>query len=210
MDETRVKILTTAFTLFTKYGIRNVSMDDIAREMGISKKTLYQHIDNKAELLYKTMNMHFEQECSATNQIFTENGNAIDEMLDIAVHVSRQLSSINPITAYEIKKYYPDCWTLFEQHRTQFIGSSILNNLHKGIEQGMYRNNLKPDLVVRFYLSLIENIIDPNLTEGNYAPLNIFFELITYHLHAITTTSGLAYCIENIEKVKQEQYAKYF
>lgn len=210
MDETRLKILTTAFTLFAKYGIRNVSMDDIAREMGMSKKTLYQHIDNKAELLNETMKMHFEQECNTANEIFVKGSNAIDEMLDIAVHVSRQLSSINPVTAYEIRKYYPDCWALFEQHRSEYIGTTILDNLHKGIEQGLYRTNLKPDLVMHFYLSLIENLLDPNLTNDKYAPLTIFFELITYHLHAITTPNGLVYCIENIEKVKQEQYAKYF
>ena len=91
MNSTLDKILDTSLQLFVKYGIRSVSMDDIARNMGMSKKTLYQYIDNKADLVKKGVERHLTMECEFVETIFKDDKNAIDEMVEIGNFVYQKL-----------------------------------------------------------------------------------------------------------------------
>ncbi|QQS30112.1 MAG: TetR/AcrR family transcriptional regulator [Sphingobacteriales bacterium] len=211
MDETQKKILQQAFTLFTKFGIRNVSMDDIAAHLGVSKKTLYQHIDNKAELIHKAMELHLANECNVTNELYESAPNAIEEMLSIADHVCRQLSMMHPSAIYELKKYYPESWELLEQHRIEHIYGCIVQNINKGIKQGLYRNDLKPELIAGFYIAKTRTLIGDNFfTKTSYKPTEILLEMMQYHIYGIATPDGVEYFRKNVEKIKSQKYAPYF
>ncbi len=210
MDETLKKILLQAFILFTKYGIRNVSMDDIAAHLGVSKKTLYQHIDNKAELIHKAVAMHLSNECEVTNELFGSATNAIEEMLSIADHVCRQLSMMHPSAIFELKKYYPESWELLENHRSQHIYGSIIQNITKGIKQGLYRSDLKPELIARFYIAKSRILVgDDYFSKTDYRPAEIMLEMMQYHIYGIATPEGVAYFQKNVEKIKTQKYVPY-
>lgn len=210
MEETQQKILTQAFTLFTKYGIRNVSMDDIATELGVSKKTLYQHIDNKAELIHKAMEMHLQNECRVADDISVASANAIAEMLDIADHVCRQLNMMHPAAIFELKKYYPESWELLEKHRSEYIYGCICKNIQKGIQQGLYRPDVKPELIARFYIAKSRVLVEDDLLlKTEFQPIEVLLEMLQYHIYGIATPQGVAYFKNNLEKIKNIKHVSY-
>lgn len=211
MEETQQKILSQAFNLFTKYGIRNVSMDDLASNLGVSKKTLYHHISNKADLIHKAMEMHLSLECEIANQIAQSSANAIEEILNIAEHVMRQLSMMHPSAIYELKKYYPESWELMENHRSKYIYGTVVNNINKGIEQGLYRPDIKPELIARFYIAKSKVAVEDDfLLKSDHPFTEILLEMMQYHILGIATPKGVQYFEQNLPKIKNIKYVPYF
>lgn len=204
MSDTLNKILATATQLFFKYGIRSVSMDDLARELGVSKKTLYQYVDNKADLVQKAIEVHFNLEEKTMRQIAATHENAIDEMLAIANQIIQMLGDMNPTIAFDLKKYYRSSWEWVENHRKQVLYKTIVNNITNGVAQGLYRQNLKPELIALFYIAKSESIV---ALEHNYKPVEAFIEFFKYHIYGIASEQGGAYLKNNLQKVKNSNYA---
>lgn len=192
-----------------RFGIRSSTMDDIARKLGISKKTLYEHVQNKAVLVHETLKRHLEQECAEVSTLLAQTDNAIEKMVAIGRSVHRQLSMLNPIAIYEARKYYPESWKLVEQHRNDFIYNTIIQNIEQGIKQGVYRNNIKPALIARFFIAKSEVLADTHFyTKMGFQPADVYMELFKYHIYGIATEEGMAYLRSNMKKFKTKQYAK--
>lgn len=195
----KVKILARVNRLFMSYGIKSVTMDDVARELGISKKTLYKHFQNKKDLVKQTTLFHFETEKEKMFEIQDDSANAIDEMIKLAEHVSRQLSGINPSITYDTQKYYPESWKIFLDYKINFVFSCIRANLSKGIEQGYYRASMNPDIIARLYIGKVEVMFDNVLFPiGEFSLATIYYEFIQYHLRGIASPKGLEY----LDKIK--------
>ena len=113
-----------------RYGIKSVSMDDIAKQLGISKKTLYQYVDNKSDLITKVMEFHIETEQKAIAEIHDVAKDPIHEMLLIARFVSRLLREMNPATVYDLQKYYADSWQIMQKLQNEHIYGIIKENLY--------------------------------------------------------------------------------
>ena len=211
MPDTLSKILNSSFQLFMRNGIRNTTMDDIARRLGISKKTLYEHVNNKAILVHRTVEDHMEQEINKVTELFTQTDNAIEEMVAIGRYVYRQLSMLNPIAIYEIRKYYPESWKLIEQHRNEFVYNIIVRNIENGMQQGLYRDNLKPDLIAKFYIIKSELLVDDRFyAKKGYPPADVYMELLKYHIFGIASEKGIHYLRDNMKKIKSKQYASQY
>jgi AcrR family transcriptional regulator len=210
MDATLQKIIVTSHLLFSKYGIRSVSMNDIANELGMSKKTLYTYVDNKADLVKLGLQAHLQEECAVAQKIQQEASNAIDETIQIGNYIYRQLNMLNPAALYDLRKYYRDSWELIEQHRTEFIYSIIAANLKNGIEQGLYRANIKPELIARFYVAKASMFfIDThNISKSvtNYKLGAIYLELLKYHLYGIVSDKGMDYLKNKLNNIKNNTY----
>lgn len=178
--------------LFMKYGIKSVTMDDIARSLGISKKTLYLHVDNKADLIEKSFRQHLLKEIEDINEIRKTSIDPIDEMLNIARYVVRLLKQLNPSTVYDLQKYYGDSWKLMESLHQDHIYGIIKENISKGVELGIYRENLNPDIIAKFYvgksLILVDESIFPVM---EYNREKLFIEFMNYHIHGIASLKGL-------------------
>jgi len=177
-----------------QYGLRNVTMDDLCREMGMSKKTLYQHVSDKADLIVKTVQREIDQEEREISGLMQRGLNAIDELLEVTRYVSEKFQQIHPATLFEMQKYYPEAWQIFEKHRSQFVLDTIESNITKGIGNGLYRPDVFPRLIARLYSIkidlLAENRRDPQL---NLSETIIFFETLKYHLRGICSAEGLKY-----------------
>ncbi len=209
MQEVINKILTNAVSLFCKYGIKSVTMDDIAVELGISKKTLYQCFANKADLVQQTIEQIIRVDCLIVKTIQSSNRNAIDEMFAIAEHVYQQLNAVNLTTIYDLHKYYPQSWKILEEHRLKFIQITIFNNLKKGIEQGYYRTDLEPHLVALYYLAKAQALVnDHNFAKYHYTPVELFTELFKYHIYGIASEKGRIYLEANMAKINAFHHAK--
>ena len=149
------RILIKAESLFLRYGIKSVSMDDIARELGISKKTLYQSVENKKDLLMQVIQAHVANELEAMNTIQKEATDAIDEMLRITQYVLPTLRQMSPTVIYDMQKYYQEVWQLIEAYHNEEIFDMIKTNLERGINEDVYRDDFNTDIVAKLYLSLI-------------------------------------------------------
>lgn len=190
MSEAR-KILDKSKTLFMRYGIKSVTMDDIARHLGMSKKTIYQHVNNKADLINKIMKLDIEEEEQVLIAIRQETNNAIEEMLRVSVHVGEKLQQINPSAAYDLKKYYPKGWELMRSIRHEHIYSIIKDNLSRGVKQGIYRENLNTEVLARFYLGQTELVFDRELFPfPEYKQSEVYLEFVKYHMRGIVSQKG--------------------
>ena len=110
--ELREKILLKVTELFMRYGVKSISMDDISSQLGISKKTLYQFVDNKKDLIQKVFERHIEEEMAAMKIIVNESENAVEEIVRIAQYVTQLLREMSPKTLYDLQKYYRSIWDL--------------------------------------------------------------------------------------------------
>src|SRR5258706_1385580 len=114
--QTKDKILRGAADLFTRYGIRSISMDDIARHLAVSKKTLYQHFADKDELVTVASEAHIEESKKQFESFTTEAINAIDELAKISVCLRKDMTEMNPSLLFDLKKYHPKACAVWLDH----------------------------------------------------------------------------------------------
>jgi AcrR family transcriptional regulator len=137
-------LVSTAFDLFLKYGIKSVSMDDISRKLGISKKTIYSVINTKDELIDDVLISHLQKDKCDIKSILDQSHDAIDEMVRITRHILTFISSMTPSIIYDLKKYHPQAWNKIEKEHFSFIQQTIYNNLIRGQKEGLYRMDFDP------------------------------------------------------------------
>lgn len=202
MDEKNELILKNAGTLFMKYGIRSISMEDIAREMGISKKTLYQYVDNKAELVEQLLllmikNVDYQCIMCSTNEM-----NAIDILLAVSRAVSEEMKGLNQSLVFELQKFYPAIYRDFILKKRDHVFEQIKRNFEQGITQGLYRDDLAIDLVSRLYVQKLIDMHDPEfLSSGNFTFEKIFQVMFDNHIRGIANANGLAYYENQIKNL---------
>ncbi|HMQ45928.1 MAG TPA: TetR/AcrR family transcriptional regulator [Saprospiraceae bacterium] len=185
------QILEKSFDLFMRYGIKSITMDDIAKELGISKKTLYQYVENKTDLIEQIFHRHIDEEKQAIDAIRQHSSDAIDEMLGIAKHVINELRTVSANVLYDLQKYYPPTWAMMEGLQKKHIFTVIKENLERGIRQGLYRANLNADIIAKLYVGKAMLLIDDDFFPlQNYNISDLYREYIYYHIHGIASAKG--------------------
>jgi AcrR family transcriptional regulator len=188
----RTNILEKVQELFMKYGLKSVSMDDISRNLGISKKTLYQCVDNKRDLIQKVFQKHIEEEEAAIREIVANSKDAVDEMIEIARFVTALLREVSPTTLYDMQKYYGDIWGMMEALHQDHIYTVIKTNLDRGIAEGLYRKDLNTDIIAKLYVGKTLLIVDEDVFPlKDYNKEKLYLEYVHYHLHGIALPKGL-------------------
>ncbi len=192
MRETdRISLLNSAKELYLKYGVKSVSMDDIAKLLGISKKTIYNIVSNKQDLVHAAVGAYIQEEEKTYQKLSNDSDNALDEIISIARHAIKALKKIKPNLTYDLKKYHPKTWTIVEQDHFLFIEQSITSNLKRGIKEGYYRPDLRIDILPKLYVSLTRLVIDNDIFQGqNISQVDIYNTIIKYHLNGIITNKG--------------------
>jgi hypothetical protein len=193
MNDELLNILKKVRILYRKYGIRSVTMDDISHELGISKKTLYQYVRDKDELVHRVM--EFEMAEHRTRMVVSsDNGlNAIEQILEIGKCVAFMLKDYSPASEYDLKKYYPDLYTMFRELRRSHILKFISENLIKGKQEGIYRADVNVDIISKINVSLVDNMVDNEIiTINEFLDPRFFYEYFIYHIRGIANEKGLA------------------
>lgn len=194
-------ILDKTVELFYEFGIRNLNMDDISRSLGISKKTLYQYVKSKEDLIEKLFYYDEMKWNNKSSKIKFEDLNAIDILIQVSLLVFDELGKLNSKLKFELKKYYEPIYNGFMVKKQNQIFIQISKNIRKGIKEGLYRNDVNVDLVASLY---VRNLVDlhnkdycfiENITFGQ-----VFEAMSENHIRAISTPEGIAY----FEKRKSE------
>lgn len=178
--------------LFIRYGVKNLTMDDIAKELAMSKKTLYLHVANKADLVQKVMQGHIKKEINHIEEVKKIAKNAVEENLLMITFMSEELQEFNTSVFFDLQKYYPASYALLNEHREKVALRHILNNLKAGMEQGLYRADINPDIVARIYIHALDILIDQKLFPTKRYPFfTLYREYVKYHLRGILTDKGI-------------------
>jgi TetR/AcrR family transcriptional regulator, cholesterol catabolism regulator len=194
-------ILDNAIGLFAEFGIRNINMDDISRKVGISKKTLYQYVKSKEDLIETLFYYDQVKWDNEFSKLKLDEMNAIEILLQVSLMVFEEMGQLDPKIKYELKKYYESIFSGFMIKKQNHIFDLISKNIGKGINEGLYRSDVNVDLVAGLY---VRNLVD--MHNKDYCIIkNITFEqvfqvMFENHIRAISTLEGIAY----FEKRKSE------
>lgn len=190
------KILNQCFNSFIKFGVKSVSMDDIARSLGISKKTIYSHFDKKDGLVMETVKHFVANDEKEILDIKEESIDAIDEIITIARHVLLMLRRLSTNVVFDLQKYYPEVWKIVDHKHYHFIFNIIKDNIERGIKEGNYRSDINPDIVAKFYVNLSHNVVDQEkFPLSDYDRSTLYKELVKYHLNSILSPKGKEYLL---------------
>lgn len=189
--DTKDRILARAAALFMRNGIRSVSMDDIAADLGMSKKTLYKTFTNKDEIVLAVMTTHLCQAQGECARVASSAADAVQEMLTISAWADQQFSNIHPSIFHDLRKYYPAAWALFSEHKGTFILDQITQNLRRGIAEGLFRADLDVEVLARLNLAQIDLAFDPELyPPAQFAPARVNKVFDEHFLLGVATLKG--------------------
>lgn len=158
--EVKDRIIDAASGLFMRNGIRSISMDDIATKLAMSKKTLYKWFANKDQIVQAALQRHFSQEEGSCDLTFPKAANALEEMFQLMQWHEQLLSELHPSIFYDLQKYHPQAWALFEEHKNTFVLQKVVENLQRGMAEGVYRADLDIEVLSRLRLAEIELCFD--------------------------------------------------
>lgn len=194
------RLLIQSRALIFKYGIKSLTMDDISQQLGISKKTLYQYFENKADLVQKVMLFTIRAHRESCCEVQEKDINAIEELLKIYQSTAFITKQLNPSLNFELKKYYPESWNLLEKHKTEFIYNSLVNNIQKGIESGLYRADLNIPIIAKLYTMRVLEITNTEIFPPEEFPAALVLkEMFIYHIRGIASKNGLEFLEEKLK-----------
>ncbi len=162
MNEGTLRILEAAAELFKQHGFKNVTMDDLARRAGISKKTLYQHFENKAEVVAQTQDFMHQSQSQACDVASLGGKNAIEGMMTVTRMLDKMYEQINPIAISELQRFYPETYMQFRKAMFVKSAESIADNMKRGIEEGLYRPDLDTEILSRLKVEMALLIFQPD------------------------------------------------
>jgi AcrR family transcriptional regulator len=194
------KIINKATEMFLKLGFKSVTMDDIACEMCISKKTIYKYFSNKEKLIEEGTEFVHKQIHQSISELLLKNLNAIAENFEMKNTYKHMFQSIDQSPVYQLKKHYPEIYTKIINSEIEKSHQILKSNIIKGIDQGYYRKDTDIEAAVKFYFTLVFSIHENIAAEKEASEVEL--KALEYHIRAIATEKGIAE-LENQLKSKK-------
>jgi AcrR family transcriptional regulator len=200
------QILERVRKLYQSYGIKSVTMDDVANKLCISKKTLYEHFRDKEDLVRQVMLNEHSRWFEVLKEVESHNLNAIEELFEVYKVLKEMFREYNPSMEYDLRKYYPDLSMKLREIRRKMILESGYRNMAKGKREGLYRKDLNSKIIARLHLLKIENMIGSDMFSiGELTSFKVFHEIFVYHLNGIMSPKGRFFFEENFRKFSKHK-----
>ncbi|MEH6537068.1 MAG: TetR/AcrR family transcriptional regulator [Psychroserpens sp.] len=188
----REKIIHKSAELFLNLGFKSVTMDDIANEMGISKKTIYVHFKNKTKLVEAVTFNLFDTICDGIDDIYDNTTNPIEELYAIKMFVMHHLKNEKSSPQYQLKKYYPQIYSVLKIKQFEKMHQSVKESLQQGVDTGVFRNSIDVDFISRMYFTGMTGIKDNMFFPPERYQMDYLMEsYLEYHLRAIVSEKGM-------------------
>lgn len=185
------KILIESEALFMKFGVRSVSMDDIARHLSVSKKTLYQHFADKDELVTMMAQRHMKQDKETFEAISKQSKNAIDELVKISELMKRDLQDMNPSLLFDLQKFHTKAWNVWLDYRDNYVRKSVVRNLKQGIAEGYFREELNPEIIATLRIEGLELGFDTKkFPQGKFNFSEVQLHIFNHFIYGLLTDKG--------------------
>ncbi|MEI7662532.1 MAG: helix-turn-helix domain-containing protein [Bacteroidota bacterium] len=203
MKPKALAIVTQVRRLYHRYGIKSVTMDDVATQLNISKKTIYEHFTDKEDLVRHVLMLEHDSRCCRLDEIEKHNYNAIEELFEVYKMINVTLKEYNPSMEYDVRKYYPDLFMKIKEDRRKRMYKASFDNMNKGKKEGLYRKELNSKIIAKLHVFRIEYMLDSGMfTLEEVTSLKMFHEIFVYHLHGILSHEGRAFFESNFDKFK--------
>lgn len=191
--EVKDYIINGADKLFCQYGFKSVTMDDIAKNLGVSKKTIYQNFKDKNELINILIRGRIVDQDLQMNKCFANSENAVQELYLSMQDMDYFLATMNPMLFYDLQKYHQQAWLKFMAFKEEEIGKIILNNLERGIQEGLYRKEINTEIITRARLDQVDLVFTQHghYDTNKYSLSNIMVEITRLFLFGICNAEGL-------------------
>jgi len=203
MEEKDIKdrILKGAEELILKYSIRSVSMDDIARHLSISKKTIYQYFADKDEIVTTVAAYHMEKNRVQFDSFRASAKDAIDELVRISICLRIDFQKMNPALLFDLQKYHSRAWNVWLEHKQNHVRESIIANLKQGIAEGFYRPEINTEILANTRLELIQLAFDDRIfNPSKFSLTEVHLQLFEHFIYGLLTDKGR----KTYEKYKKE------
>jgi len=177
--------------LFLTAGIKSVTMDDIARHLGMSKKTIYQFFKDKNELVMALVKKKLQEDEDQMCALISKSGNVIEEMINMMKCSEEIFSRINPIVIHDLQKYHPEAWQQFQDFKSEVIVHTLEELLTKGIQQGYIRADIDVKIMARMRVMQVEMGFNTNIFPlAEFSPWKVQYQLLEHFNFGICTLKG--------------------
>lgn len=191
VNEQQMKWLKRTEELFLRLGIKSLTMDDVARELGISKKTLYQFVENKNDLVNKVIDIHLEEDTSKTQCALLEASNAIEAIFQLIQLAHEDFQRMKSNVLFDLQKYHHDAWLKIITHQRETMQVMVLENIDRGIREGLYRENFDREVAAKLNVANLFTLLDESwFPRPRYSLDVIFKEYMLLFLHSIVSEKG--------------------
>lgn len=210
--ELKKRIQLKAHEMFMRYGIRSVSMDDIAFQLGMSKKTLYQYVADKDELVDAVLD-HEIGEGQENCLKCAHSRDAVEEIFLTMEHILEQFRNMNPMVLYDLQKFHFASFQKFLKYKNEFLFDVIRKNLERGIREELYRPEINVDVISRFRLETMMLAFNMDVfPPRKYNLADVTREIIEHYLYGVSTLKGykliLKYNEQRLKKLSYEETKK--
>ena len=185
------KIIQASHDLFMRVGIKSITMDDISKDLSISKKTIYQYFKNKNDLVLKVTKGHLDEEKHEIQTIKDNTSNAIETLIEESMCLRRNMTDMNPSLLYDLKKYHHQAWALYLESKEKVYIRSLMETLEKGISEGYFRTDIDPEILAVLRVEQIEmslgNLIYPR---SRFEFKDVQTQLFDHFLNGLVSEKG--------------------
>ncbi|WP_373495260.1 TetR/AcrR family transcriptional regulator [Aquiflexum sp.] len=189
--DTKEKIIETATEQFMRFGVRSVTMDDIARMAGVSKKTIYQEFTDKNQLVYEAFDLAIENDKKEMDRIPKYQDGVIEHLLGLSAFIKKRFSDFNPMILHEIQRYFPQCWQLFEEFKNKHVVNEIIELLEKGKSEGVIRKEINSEIMALMRMEQMMLTFDPlKFPTSKYNHVELQMQIFEHFLYGIFTDKG--------------------
>lgn len=190
-SEIEIKMLEVASTLFKSKGVKSVTVDEIACQLKMSKKTIYQHFNTKSQLVNSCVGWVLEMKEQEILEVLKLHKDPITEMLELGKLNVETFRLFSKNTLKDLRGFYPESWELIETFKEQVIFPQLLSNLNSGIQQGFYRDNIQANIVVYMYLGLLDSVImQHSVLKTDVLLDEVYKEHLKMHMYSICSEKG--------------------
>ncbi len=204
MDAKKRELLEQALKLFMRLGIKSMTMDEVATQLRVSKKTLYEHFSDKNDLVEQVVSAVCGHHRSSIDAICAKGLNAIEEHMEITRFLVAQVGGMHPSVQFDLQKYHPKAWAIMDSCEKRVVHGCISANLTKGIKEGLYREDLDVEVITRLYLARMDSTWDGQVFPADrFSMSDVLWKHLDYHIRGIASRKGIAY----LEKKAKNQQA---
>ena len=174
-----------------RYGLRAVTMNDVAKELGISKKTLYQYFTDKEDLVLQTLELRIAEDKSMCSEIMSAEHNPVEALVSMFLQVNKMFQELKQGLLFELQKYYPRGYQRFQVYKREHIYKIIFDNLSHGKSLGLYREGVNPDILAKLFMQMPDIIMNEHVFPAEtYSQPKVHKQIVFHFLHGIVTPKG--------------------
>jgi AcrR family transcriptional regulator len=190
-DQTALEILQGASELFMKYGVKSITMDEIARHLSVSKKTIYQHFADKDELVITFTRVVLQQQQAEICSLDDQNLDVMEGLFGLSEFMRTKVCNINQSLLFDLKKYFPAAWKIFTDHKRNFLKNHIKNFITRGVKEGYFRSNVDIEIISRMRMEQVEMCFNQEIFPvEEFGMSAIHMQLFEHFVYGICTLKG--------------------